>query len=45
MDFAHTGLQAALDTHWGGGAYGIMLTSGHIRVGDAVAWEQPRLVG
>jgi MOSC domain-containing protein YiiM len=39
MEEAHAGLQAALDPHWGGGAFAEVLTGGAIRVGDPVAWE------
>ena len=40
MDEQCPGLTAALDTHWGGGAHGIVLGGGDIRVGDAVSLEQ-----
>lgn len=39
MDDAHAGLQWALDPEWRGGAYGVALDDGEIRVGDEVAWE------
>lgn len=39
MDEAHAGLQAALDPHWGGGAFAEVLEGGEISVGDSVAWE------
>lgn len=41
MEEQHVGLQAALDADWGGGAWGRVLTSGTVRVGDAVAWDAP----
>jgi MOSC domain-containing protein YiiM len=40
MDEAHEGLRAALDPHWGGGAFGEVLDDGEIAVGDAVSWEE-----
>jgi MOSC domain-containing protein YiiM len=40
MDEAHEGLRAALDPHWGGGAFGEVLDNGEIAVGDAVSWEE-----
>ena len=43
MDEAHAGLQAAMDPHWGGGAFGEIVDEGKIHVGDAVAWELPLL--
>ncbi len=39
MDEAVPGLRRALSNNWGGGAYGEVLDSGEIRVGDAVSWE------
>lgn len=41
MDDAHPGLQAAMDRHWGGGAFAEVVVGGEIRVGDTVAWELP----
>ena len=38
MDEAHPGLQAAMKTNWGGGAFGIVLDDGEIRIGDPVQW-------
>jgi MOSC domain-containing protein YiiM len=40
MDEAHQGLQAALRTNWGGGAFAQVVVGGTIRIGDAVQWEQ-----
>lgn len=39
MDEAHQGLQAALRTNWGGGAFAQVVVGGTIRVGDVVQWE------
>ncbi len=41
MDEQCPGLTAALDTEWRGGAFGIVLDSGEVRVGDAVALQPP----
>jgi len=41
MEEAHAGLQAAMDPHWGGGAFAVVVEGGEIRVGDAVRWELP----
>ena len=38
MEEAHPGLQAAMKTNWGGGAFGIVLDDGEIRIGDPVQW-------
>jgi MOSC domain-containing protein YiiM len=43
MEEAQPGLQAALDRHWGGGAFAEVLDGGEIHVGDSVAWELPLL--
>lgn len=40
MEEAHTGLQAAMDPHWGGGAFAEVLDGGEIRTGDPVEWER-----
>jgi len=37
MDAQVDGLTAALDADWGGGAYGVVLNDGEIRVGDTVS--------
>lgn len=39
MDEAVPGLQNALDTHWGGGAFAEILQGGEITAGDDVTWE------
>ena len=39
MDEAVPGLREALVDKWGGGAYGEVLDSGDVCVGDAVLWE------
>jgi len=42
MDEQHHGLRQALDADWGGGAFGVILNSGTIHVGDGATWaEQP----
>lgn len=38
MDEAAEGLQRALEPEWRGGAYGVVLDDGEIRVGDRVRW-------
>ena len=45
MEEAHAGLQAALDPHWGGGAFAEVVVGGEVRVGDAVAWVLPETAG
>ena len=39
MDDQHQGLRDALDEDWGGGAFGVILNSGEIRVGDPVGFQ------
>ena len=41
MDEQCPGLTAALGPDWGGGAYGVVLNSGDVLVGDAVSLEPP----
>jgi MOSC domain-containing protein YiiM len=41
MEEAQAGLQAAMDAHWGGGAFADVLEGGEIRIGNAVAWDLP----
>lgn len=38
MEEAHAGLQEAMRTRWGGGAWATIETGGEIRNGDAVSW-------
>ena len=42
MEEAHAGLQAAMEPHWGGGAFAEVLDGGEVRVGDSVEWESVR---
>jgi MOSC domain-containing protein YiiM len=39
MDQFHDGLQEALKSRWGGGAYAEVLDSGSISIGDTAAWS------
>ncbi len=39
MDEQHQGLRDALDPHWRGGAFGVVLDDASVRVGDEVRWE------
>lgn len=39
MDEAYAGLQEAMTSRWGGGAWAIVDGGGDIHVGDEVAWE------
>jgi MOSC domain-containing protein YiiM len=41
MDAQCPGLTTALDPHWRGGVYGVVLDDGEVRVGDAVSIEAP----
>lgn len=41
MDEQCAGLTDALDPHWRGGVYGVVLDDGEIRVGDPVHLEDP----
>lgn len=38
MDMALPGLRKAMVAHWGGGAFGEVLTNGRISIGDPVHW-------
>lgn len=40
MDMALPGLRKAMTAHWGGGAFGEVLTDGRISVGDPVHWAE-----
>lgn len=40
MEAAAAGLQAAMRTRWGGGAFAEVVTGGAISIGDPVAWEE-----
>lgn len=44
MDEACRGLRSALDARWGGGAFGVVLDGGEIRVGDVARLEEPAAV-
>jgi MOSC domain-containing protein YiiM len=39
MEEAHAGLQAAMESRWGGGAWAQVARGGEIHVGDDVEWE------
>lgn len=39
MDEVVPGLEAVMRDHWGGGAFGEVLSGGTVRVGDPVGWE------
>ncbi|MCH1572303.1 MAG: MOSC domain-containing protein [Longimicrobiales bacterium] len=41
MDAQVQGFTAALDPNWNGGAFGVVLTDGHVRVGDEASIEAP----
>jgi MOSC domain-containing protein YiiM len=41
MDEAYDGLRRVMAEPWNGGAYGVVLDDGEIRVGDAVTLEPP----
>jgi len=41
MDAQCPGLTLALDPHWRGGAYGVVLDDGEVRVGDTVSIQAP----
>ena len=40
MDEAYQGLRAAMDPHWRGGVYGVVLEGGKIAVGDEVVLSE-----
>jgi MOSC domain-containing protein YiiM len=40
MDAAYKGLRAALDPHWGGGAFADVVEGGTIAIGDRVSWHE-----
>jgi MOSC domain-containing protein YiiM len=39
MEEAASGLQDAMRTHWGGGAYATVIEGGPLAVGDTVMWD------
>jgi MOSC domain-containing protein YiiM len=41
MEEAQPGLQEALVPDWNGGAFGQILTTGLVSIGDVVEWEEP----
>jgi MOSC domain-containing protein YiiM len=41
MDEQCPGLRAALEPGWGGGAYGVVIDDGPVRVGDSATLESP----
>ena len=43
MEAAHPGLQQAMQSRWGGGAYAEVLEDADVCVGDAVDWDLPLL--
>jgi MOSC domain-containing protein YiiM len=42
MDAQVPGLTAALDPHWNGGAYGVVLDDGEVSVGDEARLASPQ---
>lgn len=45
MDEQCEGLRAALSPDWGGGAYGVVLDDGPVRLGDAAHLDRPDAAG
>lgn len=41
MDEAAAGLQEAMRSHWGGGAFATVMNGGQIAVGDMAMWDTP----
>ncbi len=41
MEESYPGLQKALDPHWRGGVYGVVLEGGDFAKGDPAYWENP----
>ena len=41
MEEAAAGLQDAMKSRWGGGAYATVVEGGRIKIGDPVSWEPP----
>lgn len=39
MEEAASGLMTAMQSHWGGGAYAVVVDGGPIALGDTVSWD------